>query len=279
MCVSTIIGLPEEWKVFSKTHSVFLEGLTKLIVTVNKVFVRTFNSRTPADGVVFHLGRLCVEDFMEILVLCGNGYGIGGLKLLRGFYERVVTMAYISKSPSEAEAFLAYHPVHVGRALHHAKAVVDVTKIRPRSEIEDMERQFGAVKDKYQEVLCEKCETTRTRFSWSPLDIASMAKKVGLDGFYLTCYYDPILHGHATPSSILLRLVAKVDGSADAMFDEAAQREKVDTVLNQAHALMLYTLSVQNEFFNLGFDVELRGRLDDFTACWEHVPLIMRTIF
>src|SRR5260370_1856477 len=59
-----------------------------------------------ADRVVFGLGRIIADDFGELLVLGGNGYGIGAYKILRGMYERLVTAAYIAKNPSEARPFV-----------------------------------------------------------------------------------------------------------------------------------------------------------------------------
>ena len=274
-----IFGYAEEGKAFLEKYSVFLEKLPKLTDTMNKVFGRAFDFRGPADGVVYYLGKLCAEDFCEMLLLCQNGYGIGGLKLLRGFYERVVTMAYISKNPSEAEAFIGYDRVHVHKAIDHARnAGFEITKYISQSEIEKQERHFEAVKGNYQQNDCKICKTTRLQPSWSRLDIASMAKKVGhdLERFYWTSYYEPILHIHATFSSIKKRLVIKDDGNGGEIFDESAQREMVAITLQQAHGLMLYILAVQNEFFELKLDEELKDRLDDSTICWENVPLVIR---
>ncbi len=40
---------------------------------------------------------------MEILLLAGNGYGVGAQKLLRGLYGAAVTARYISQHPEKAE--------------------------------------------------------------------------------------------------------------------------------------------------------------------------------
>ena len=54
---------------------------------------------------ILYLGRTASDDFGELLVLVGNGYGIGALKVLRGMYERMVTAAFLAKNPSEARSF------------------------------------------------------------------------------------------------------------------------------------------------------------------------------
>jgi hypothetical protein len=269
-------------KGFSKTHANFLKILPNLEAAIDRIFARTFSSRGPADGVVFHLGRLCADDFREILVLCENGYGIGGLKLLRGFYERVVTMAYISKNPSKAEEFLGYHPIHEGRELNHLKKFLahsppkqkrDITKIISEQDINDIEKKYKEAKRQYQEPLCRKCGTSKTQFQWSKLDILSMAEKVGLDAFYFTCYYQPLLYGHPTFSSIIKQLAKSKDAGPDAIHDPTAQRQAANLALQEAHHLMLQTLATQNEFFGLNLDDEC---LQDFKTYWSHVKVPIR---
>ena len=76
-------GLPNEWGIFIRTHPVLVAKLEILFGMFHKVFIREIQTEEPADRAVFFLGRLCVEDSMEILLLCGNGYGVGGLKRTR----------------------------------------------------------------------------------------------------------------------------------------------------------------------------------------------------
>lgn len=79
------------------------EGLSLTETEVNAV-----EDRRMAEPVVFYLGRAAADDFGELLILCGNGRGIGAYKILRGMYERVVTAAFIAKNPSEGRLFLSY---------------------------------------------------------------------------------------------------------------------------------------------------------------------------
>lgn len=62
-----------------------------------------------------------MEDFNEVLLLCGNGYGIGAEKLIRGMYERAVTLVYLHQHPEYADDFLDYHKVAVATHLPVAK--------------------------------------------------------------------------------------------------------------------------------------------------------------
>lgn len=103
------IGVAKEQAHFIQRHQSFFDRFPNLQRTLDAVFVRQFSGFELTDRVVFNLGRLCVEDFMEILVLAGNGYGIGALKILWGMYERAVTAWYLHSKPDETENYLDFY--------------------------------------------------------------------------------------------------------------------------------------------------------------------------
>ena len=57
------------------------------------------------------MGKVCWEDFSEILMCCGNGHGIAGKKLIRGLYERAVTLRYVHEHPNELDNFWDFHEI------------------------------------------------------------------------------------------------------------------------------------------------------------------------
>src|SRR5450631_785361 len=106
-----ICGYPDQWKAFQQRNPKFLARFENLKNALNLTFARTVDSDSPEERVVFVLGRLCVEDFFEIMQLAGNGYGYGALRLLRSLFERAVTMAFLSENPTQVDAYLNYHAV------------------------------------------------------------------------------------------------------------------------------------------------------------------------
>ncbi len=72
-------GFPEEWADFKKRNAGFYRIFPALSATIQKIFGRSETLRGPEDKVIFNLGNVCAEDFEETLLLCGNGYGIGGM--------------------------------------------------------------------------------------------------------------------------------------------------------------------------------------------------------
>lgn len=265
-------GLPQEWQAFISSNPVVISKLQLLLKTLEKTFIRTHTSSPAAGTVVFYLGRLCVEDFMEILLLCGNGYGIGGLKLLRGMYEKAVTAAFISKNPSEADTFLDYHFVHQRKSLNHIRGIFSADQLKEfvsDAEMAEIMENSDNVRDQFRETLCAECGTTRDRFSWSKLDLASMARAVG-NGFeklYFPCYYRPTLQSHTTVSALVERLVMRDDNDS-ITFHEGAQRKAAREAVLLAHHVTLLVVATQNQHFSLGLDNEIEERIADFKEAW-----------
>jgi hypothetical protein len=263
-------GCPDEAEAFQKRHPEFIQNLQQLYDTMNKIFIREMKSSGtsgPADKVVFYLGRLAVEDFNEIILLCGNGFGFGGMKILRGLYEGAVTLIYISENPDKAEGFLDYMHVHRGKFLNHARDVFTLEKLGLSDyEAAEIQESYERVKDKFQVPVCKKCGTTRINNSWSELDTLSMAKKTGIKDLYVPCFFHPTLHIHSTAVSLCSRLKPKAGGGLT--FIDGPQYKIVDFSMNCAHSLMLSVLLAVNAYFKMGLQEEIEKRFEEFKIIW-----------
>jgi hypothetical protein len=263
-------GQPDEWQAFQKRHPKFIQNLQPLYDTITKMFIREMTSSGssgPADRVVFYLGRLAVEDFNEILLLCGNGFGIGGMKILRGLYERAVTLIYISENPDKAEDFLDYFHIHLGKFLNHAKNVYSLDELNISAEDEsEIQSNYETAKGRYREVLCKKCGKTRTRNSWSELDTLSMARKTAIKNLYVPCFFDPTLQVHSTVFSLCSRLKPRANNGLT--FIDGSQHKKADFSANCAHNLILCILDTVNDYFKMGLQEEIQERFIDFQLIW-----------
>ncbi len=229
-----LVGLPGEWELFAKQHAQFVPALQPLYRLLERAHARLVTSSL-ADRIVFHLGQLCSEDFKEIILLCGNGQGIGGLKILRGLYERAVTLAYISGHPDEADDFWDYFKVHRRKMLNHAKAVFDVGTIISTAKQEELESDYQVVKSRYEEDVCRKCGTIRVQFAWKKGGLEALARATTeeLQRLYLHCYYWPTLYAHSTVNAIVERLEL-VNGESYG-WKEDAQHNWVEIAVSSAH--------------------------------------------
>jgi hypothetical protein len=179
---------------------------------------------TPQDNDVFYfaLGRVCVEDFWELLLLAGNGYGIGANKMLRALYERAVTLLYLQTHSEHVDDFLDYDIVtkhKIGKKIRETGyPVPGLTD----TVLEKNREEFDRVKDKFMVTDCEKCETKHLNHTWSKLDFVSMANTTPLKKWLVPAYYIPMYHTHSTPTAIYARLQPNGSGfNPDSQPDEA----------------------------------------------------------
>jgi hypothetical protein len=259
--VPTGIGNATEQKEFLAANPARIKAIENLYATAKQVFIRTLTSNLPADRVGFYLGRICVEEFSEILLLAGNGHGIGALKILRGMYERAVTSAYILANPDQADAFLEYDKVNKHKAYMHAKKLGEHGPRLTPETIKQIENEFEAVKPMF-------WNGTRIRGSWTKLDTASLAQKAGpgYEALYLDAFYKPTLELHTTATSVLGRLELTEKGIMS--FDSGPKRIEARHAIVMAHNLLLRVLDSQNTHFKLGLDEALEGNLADFQRAY-----------
>jgi hypothetical protein len=251
-----ICGIPEEWQDFHKRHALFLVRFPHLKDALDAAFIRTMSSAEPIDRFVFMYGRLCSEDFFEVLLCCGNGYGAAALKLVRGLYERAVTMTYLHANPNELDAFLDFHHVQAYKLMIPIEETIGKGTI-PEHLAEGVKARFEQVKDKFMVTACEKCGSRRLHYTWSKLDFVSMARKTGTLGeIIVPGYYLPMRQAHATLASLMSRLEATERGVS---FIPTAQRLEADAALMTAHNVILHVVGTQEERFKVP---GLRGKID-----------------
>ncbi len=107
----TFYGFPDECRKFDERHPLWNEVMGNLARAMNLAFTRVEVMKCSVDKFVYFFGRVILEDFMEITLVCCHGYGVAASKLVRSMYEFAVTLRYLHEHPDEAETFLAYHLV------------------------------------------------------------------------------------------------------------------------------------------------------------------------
>jgi hypothetical protein len=249
-----IFGVPAEWRAFHERHPEWEEVQPRLKKALEHAFIRQVAVDEKGRHVIFALGRLAVEDFAEILLLCGNGYGVGGLKILRGMYERVVTALYLARHPEQVDAFLDYHYIHQRKLLNHATGT-GINLGKHETEIAAVEAEYQRVKGRYQ-----------GKGSWTKLDLKTMADEVALGHAYGLMHFWPTLMHHTTLAGVNVRY--EQSGADVLTFLDGPQQDETDQALGSAHALLLILLQQFDDLFKLGLPNlnELHG---DFARCWK----------
>lgn len=98
------VGFPEAQKDFVDRHESLLNRLPQIKTAIDVVIFKALRSELN-DKVLYFLTRIVFEDFSEILILCANGLSTGGMKILRGMFERTVTAPYLAKHPKKLSCF------------------------------------------------------------------------------------------------------------------------------------------------------------------------------
>lgn len=264
MSSGPIFGVPSEWERFVKEHPVVAQKLGPLHATITKVFIRQGVAQTNADSTIFFLGRLCAEDFSEILLMCGNGYGFGAMRLLRSMYERVVTLAYLAKHPTEVKDFLDYQMVVERKVLNQMKKAHGATEVEKsfgKQAMDQIENDFKKVRNRF-------TSGGRVQLTWTKKTMEELARAAGkeYEQLYLPCYVMTLLQAHPSVSSIMNRLQ---DSGGAISFDVNSGSGMVVWPLNLAHNLVLRTIRLQNDYFKLGLDKEVEERAQDYLDSWK----------
>jgi hypothetical protein len=260
-------GYPEEWQAFEERNSLFIELFPHLHAAVEQAFTRDFVAPEIVDLFVMMYGRLCFEDFTEILVCCGNGSGIAASKLLRTFYERAVTISYLDDHPEEMSTFMDYHAVAQKKLFYSLKEIFGADRMPPGSEKTTI-AEFNKVKNKFMITLCEECGTQRLNHTWSKLDFVAMARTTPLWPMINQAYYVPMRRTHTTVAALLERMHEGATGAIG--FNPDAQRKSSDMTLMTAHHIMLVILKIQvKRFASPGLEEKVDQCYEDWLRIWK----------
>lgn len=260
-----IFGFPEEWEHFRKRHSRFLERFSHIDEAIRAAFTRAIENSEPIEQFVMLYGRLCVEDFYEIMLCCGNGYGFAALKLLRGLYEKAVTLEYLNEHPDELDSFLEYRHVSDYKLVRSVSEVFGPNTLSTELQMR-VKGEYERVKEHYKITACDKCGATKTNFTWTKLNFPAMAARTRILGKLIqSAYYLPMRHTHSTGAALVERLEDNDEGFG---FDPEAQRSQADDALREAHIIILEILHIQQKRFVIeGFD----SLCDKCVADWKEI--------
>ena len=242
-----IFGHPKEWADFDRRRPRFAQRLPRLKKTLEAAFAPIKTPRL-VDRIVRNLLRTCVEDFFEILLLVGNGYGVGAQKLLRGLYERAVTASTSLSIPGRARDFWTFSRINMHKLiapLEKAHGRSDLIPPKIRAELAHFHARY---KRKLVKTASGKMRI-RSTSRWSDdLSFEVMAEQCGSLGRLLPYgWHLPTFQVHASGQNILSRVEQTPRG--DVAFIAGPQR-KADEQLVWAHLILVSVLEIQLRHFH-----------------------------
>ena len=243
-------------------------ALMRLVALTNKTFGREWKPKNRMQDIAFNLGETCRTDFLEILFLAVNGHGSGAQKLLRGLYERAVTLEYIRQNPDKAERFVRFGAIQEYKVVKAAIDLVGAEEFDREmgTPFAEFQKMYEQVKPEFQVTDCKKCDTKKGAISWD-IDFASMVKKLGqpYQSLYMASYALPNLHVHATLTSAFSH-EPNVGTREEQMIQEA------EVSLIHATLILILVLNSQSEIFSLCLDAETKVCWEEVTTVWKDRP-------
>jgi|HubBroStandDraft_6_1064221.scaffolds.fasta_scaffold224688_1 hypothetical protein len=273
----TFYGFPDECSKFERRHPVWNEIMGNLEKAMNLAFTRVETMDGVADKLVYFFGRIVLEDFMEITLVCYHGYGVAASKLVRSMYEYAVTLRYLHEHPDEAETFLAYHLVQQDKLVSRMIETFGES-ILPADQIAEIRSKAAEVKKDFMVPVCDHPGAEmRLNHSWNKLDFVAMAKKTGdLGTLIIPGYYMPLRHAHPTFGGLTERLEVVDDHMG---LNADAQPEIADRSLMTAHNCILNALNVQGSHFKIeGLEESMKVCYRDFYRVWSPESPVLKNI-
>lgn len=247
-----------------------LPAFMRLLDLTNKAFGRPYQIRSRVEDICFHLGETCRTDFLEILFLAVNGYGIGAQKLLRGLFERALALEYIRQNPDKAERFVRFAAIQEYKASKAAVEVVGVEQFNAampsENRFEEQENRYQEIRGEFEQTDCKKCKIKRVAISWD-VDVKTMVDRVGepFGVLYFGCYVLANLHVHATLASAFQR--DSNDGTSEQRNIDEAEFSVINAILT-----FLAVIQSQDHLFKLGLDDEIGVCRRDVDEVWRDRP-------
>jgi hypothetical protein len=254
--MTTNIGTEDQWrKIFERKPGLqrVLNALIDLTAQDRPVALQG-----SADELVYSLSRVCIEECWEILLLAANEYPKGASKLLRGLYERALTLSYINKFPEKTERFYKYGAIQRHRTLCHARRVLSEDALNEAvapMTVGQLDSEFVAAKPDFKKTKCKVCKSTELAHSWD-IDVASMADKVGnpFPDLLLMAYVQPTLELHTTFDSAFSRTKSTQGGLT---FSFVPSPDEIDSCILHGLVLIHLVWTVLIERFHLPLHSEV----------------------
>jgi len=263
----TFYGFPDECRNFDERHPLWNEMMGNLVRELNLAFTRVEVMKGSADKFVYFFGRIILEDFMEVALVCYHGYGVAASKLVRSMYEFTVTLRYLHEHPDEADTFLAYHLVQQDQLTSRLIETFGES-ILPAELMAEIKRKAAEVKEDFMIPVCDHPGSKmRLNHTWNKLDFVAMAKKAGEIGKVIVPgYYFPLRHAHPTFGGLTDRLEIVNEQMS---LKGNAQPEIADRSLMTAQNCILDALKVQSEHFKIeGLEDAIQVCYRDFVRVW-----------
>lgn len=260
-----LFGIREAQKDFSSRHQQVLREYSNLRLAQDFVISgATKKMKHMTDKIIYFLSRQVFEDFDEILLLCGNGMSTGALKILRGMFERTVTVCYLQKHPEDVERYHKYY--YVRRRKETSAVKRDFPNALSVETLAQYEKDYEDVKSLFQVPVCEACKVEeckhckklRDNHTWIRKDIIQLAREAeNFEAVVWIGYYVPMQESHPTAQAITHRVEFTKSGKWN--YVEGPKPDMDRNTFMVAHFLVIRAVEALGRHLNMDLEPMLEN--------------------
>jgi hypothetical protein len=202
---------------------------------------------------VYLLVSMTAGGLQELLILAGNGAGVGAVKISRGMFESSVMAEYLRRNPSEVDDYIDFGRVLMWKRVQQNP---DEFTLEQRKEVED---DYNRVKPRFIN------QSGDVRNQWNKNSIRFMAAAIGRKKQYELPYSIAASMHHGNYEG----MVSHIKRNENMLFIEELPSIKwVMQALVSGHVYLLQALETLNTCFQLGLDSRLEDAVTRFQSVW-----------
>ena len=200
---------------------------------------------------MFGLRNVCIEECGRFSLLAAHSYEKGATKLLRGFYERAVTLCYLIKFPEKAKNFIEFGYIQEHKLISPALKVLTHEQLDRHlapSSIDVIESAYQQYRPKFLRTKCKKCDSKALAQGWD-VDIPTMAERLGppFPQLLLSAYIVPTLLLHTTMASAWSRVTSDAGKHT---FSYTPNPQQIDSCIFYSLSLIAIVHRASTAFFD-----------------------------
>jgi hypothetical protein len=252
-------GFEDFWPQASEEYADVFPVITRLIAVVNAALDGAEKKpRELLDISVIALVRMTGFAMNDVLLLCGNGSGIGAMIIVRRMFEISIVAEYLKRNPNEVSDYVDFGAVLPWRRLHTLKG-----EKRPNMPPE----QVKQLEDEYDSVQARFTTNGKVRYEWTSKKLRKMAEELGRSESYNLVYGLACSLHHANFEGLMGHHQIK-DGKLE--MTGPPSFAWTGAALVAAHEYLWRVLETLNDCCKLGFDAQVEATSEEFNNLWQN---------
>jgi len=255
---TVVFGYSEFWsKVYAEYKPAFDSVLADshlVAEMLNAAQTKMLPSFEKVELAIYLLVSMTASGLQELLILAGNGAGVGAIKISRGMFESAVMAEYLRKNSLEVDDYLEY-----GRVLMWKRVQQYSDGFTPE-QIKETEDEYKRVKPRFTN------KKGIVRNQWNKHSIRRMAVATNRADQYDLSYSIAASMHHGNFEGMLAHITAKDDAFS---IEELPSMKWVMQALVSGQVYLFQALETLNTCLQLGFDEWLKGMEARIHTIWK----------